>query len=179
MEERLDVEIDDLGKEFAKNFNRSREDTHIRRARRPAGLLADRSTLIIVGIGVVFLIVIIVFLFGVRDEVSVADINTIRAKLGEVEQRLATIGGVERKVASLENQVKRLEQSVSRLKRPVVTRGKATIKGNHYHEVQRGDTLSGIAQRYGMTVKELCRLNKITPETTIRPGQKLLLAPES
>ncbi len=41
------------------------------------------------------------------------------------------------------------------------------------HRVKRGDTLSKIAVMYGTTVNKLCKLNNITQETTIYPGQKL------
>ncbi|MFH1630542.1 MAG: LysM domain-containing protein, partial [Pseudomonadota bacterium] len=43
----------------------------------------------------------------------------------------------------------------------------------NYHVVRRGENLFGIAKRYGMTINDLCRLNKITPKTTLYPGKKL------
>ena len=42
-----------------------------------------------------------------------------------------------------------------------------------YHKVKSGDTLSGIAKKYGTTVKKLCQLNKIKETTVIRIGQSL------
>jgi hypothetical protein len=47
-----------------------------------------------------------------------------------------------------------------------------------YHKVKSGDTLAKIAQQYGTSIGELCRLNKISSDQLIYPGQKLLLAPE-
>jgi cell division protein FtsB len=47
-----------------------------------------------------------------------------------------------------------------------------------YHEVHPGETLYRIAQKYRMSVGELCRLNKIAPDQAIYPGQKLLVAPD-
>ena len=41
------------------------------------------------------------------------------------------------------------------------------------HRVKRGDTLSKIAKRHGLTITQLCRLNGIKTSTTLRPGQKL------
>ncbi len=41
------------------------------------------------------------------------------------------------------------------------------------HTVSRGETLGLIAQRYGVTVSEICDLNGIQRSSTIRPGQKL------
>ena len=42
---------------------------------------------------------------------------------------------------------------------------------NNYYTVQRGDTLSGIARRYGVTVQYLVNLNGITNPNLIYPGQ--------
>jgi len=47
-----------------------------------------------------------------------------------------------------------------------------------YHEVRPGDNLSRIAQKYGTSVEELCRLNNMSPNQVIYPGQKLLVAPK-
>jgi LysM repeat protein len=44
-----------------------------------------------------------------------------------------------------------------------------------YHNVRRGETLYRIAKQYGISVKELCRLNNISPNQAIYPGQKLLV----
>ncbi len=41
------------------------------------------------------------------------------------------------------------------------------------YTVRRGDTLGKIAQRHGMSLKELCSLNGINQNKTIREGQKL------
>ena len=48
-----------------------------------------------------------------------------------------------------------------------------------YHEVHSGETLYRIARKYGLSVTELCRLNNITPNKIIQPGQKLIIAPKS
>ena len=42
-----------------------------------------------------------------------------------------------------------------------------------YHTIVSGDTLYGLARRYGTTVSNLCALNGITTKTTLRPGKKL------
>ena len=49
------------------------------------------------------------------------------------------------------------------------------VKGQ-YHEVKHGDTLYKIAQEYGTSVDELCRLNQIAQDQTIYPGQKIRVA---
>ena len=44
---------------------------------------------------------------------------------------------------------------------------------HNIHVVRKGDTLSGIARKYGTTVKALSQKNKIKTKTTLRLGQKL------
>lgn len=42
-----------------------------------------------------------------------------------------------------------------------------------YHKVAKGETLSSIARKRGTTIDRLCKLNKISRKTKIRPGQRL------
>lgn len=42
-----------------------------------------------------------------------------------------------------------------------------------HHTIRSGDTLSAIAQRYGVSVEQICRLNGITRTTTLRIGKSL------
>lgn len=46
-------------------------------------------------------------------------------------------------------------------------------KANLFYKVKKGDTLSRIAARQGVSVSQLCRLNHITRNTILRPGQVL------
>jgi len=46
-----------------------------------------------------------------------------------------------------------------------------------YHEVKAKETLYQISRRYGTSVDDLRKLNRLTPETVIHPGQKLIVAP--
>ncbi|MGL4771941.1 MAG: LysM peptidoglycan-binding domain-containing protein [Clostridium sp.] len=45
-----------------------------------------------------------------------------------------------------------------------------------YYTVKSGDTLSGIAERYGTTVQKLVSLNGISNPNLIYPGQKLIIS---
>jgi hypothetical protein len=54
-----------------------------------------------------------------------------------------------------------------------------SLPKRRYHEVRPGENLYWIAQQYGISLDELCRLNYITPKQLIHPGQKLLVAPGS
>jgi len=42
-----------------------------------------------------------------------------------------------------------------------------------YHKIRRGDTLSGIAKKYGVTVSKLTKLNKMSARSTLRVGKSL------
>ncbi|WP_240676154.1 M23 family metallopeptidase [Botryobacter ruber] len=42
-----------------------------------------------------------------------------------------------------------------------------------YHSIRSGDTLSGIAKRYGVSVSQITKLNGISARTTLRVGRKL------
>ena len=41
------------------------------------------------------------------------------------------------------------------------------------HKVKSGDTLYSISQRYGVSVEQLCKMNRIGKKMHIRPGQVL------
>jgi len=47
------------------------------------------------------------------------------------------------------------------------------VRKRKYHRIRRGDTLSGIARRYGTSIRNLCRLNGIRSSTTLRIGRKI------
>lgn len=51
-----------------------------------------------------------------------------------------------------------------------------TLK-NRYHVVKSGETLYTIGRRYGVTVKQLQKINKLSGGSVIRPGQKLKINP--
>lgn len=42
-----------------------------------------------------------------------------------------------------------------------------------FYKVKKGDTLSKIASRQGVSIDKLCKLNRITRKTILRPGQVL------
>lgn len=59
---------------------------------------------------------------------------------------------------------------------PAITTGKQLHQDTHNYTVKSGDTLSGIASRYGMTVNALVTLNGIKNANLIYPGQSLRVA---
>jgi nucleoid-associated protein YgaU len=49
------------------------------------------------------------------------------------------------------------------------------ISKKHYHTVSAGETLYSISRRYGLTIKKIQLLNKLSDRFVIYPGQKLLV----
>jgi membrane-bound lytic murein transglycosylase D len=47
------------------------------------------------------------------------------------------------------------------------------------HVVRKGDTLSGIAKKYGLTARELADMNNISTKSLIHPGDRLLVTSSS
>ena len=45
--------------------------------------------------------------------------------------------------------------------------------GKRYYKVRKGDSLSRISSRTGTSVSQLCKINRISKKTTLRPGQLL------
>jgi LysM repeat protein len=43
------------------------------------------------------------------------------------------------------------------------------------HRVRSGDTLSGIARRYGVTISQLVAWNDISKNSVLRVGQRLVV----
>lgn len=172
MDEDFGKEMDELKKERAEDLKRKQKNNNIRRSRSPVSLNPEARYFVYSAIGVFALVVVLVLFSGGNNEISKGEYDTIKAKLGNLEKSVTKLEGAEEKIAYLESQVKRLERSLSKLTRPVTSRSKERA----YHEVRQGDTLSRIAEKYGITVERLCHLNKITPKTVIRPGQRLLIS---
>ena len=64
-----------------------------------------------------------------------------------------------------------LPASVFRAPEPIVTAATTT----RTHIVRKGETLSGIAKRYGVSVASLRSTNRLSSKATVRSGQKLLV----
>ncbi len=130
------------------------------------------------GIGIIFLIVVVLFFFTGRSEVSKKDLMSIQAGLNGLEDKLARLDGLEERIARLEKEEKKLKQSVDKIAKRNLNnqkkRSPSQIK-RRYHTVRSGESLYTIAKKYGISTDRLCRLNKITSKKPIQPGQKLLV----
>ena len=50
--------------------------------------------------------------------------------------------------------------------------------GNNYYTVKKGDTLGGIARKYGRTIKQLMQWNNLKNADALRIGQRLRVSPQ-
>jgi murein DD-endopeptidase MepM/ murein hydrolase activator NlpD len=46
-------------------------------------------------------------------------------------------------------------------------------RGNKFHSVKRGETLNSISRKTGVSVSQLCKLNRLRPNSVLRVGQKI------
>ena len=53
------------------------------------------------------------------------------------------------------------------------TKNSVASSGRRSYKVRKGDSLSRISSRTGTSVAQLCKINRITKKTTLRPGQLL------
>jgi LysM repeat protein len=63
---------------------------------------------------------------------------------------------------------------------PAASQKKAPSQATQaYYEVRPGDNLYQISKKYGITVEELRRLNKLSVNQALHPGQKIVVSPAS
>jgi murein DD-endopeptidase MepM/ murein hydrolase activator NlpD len=57
-----------------------------------------------------------------------------------------------------------------------VEKHKAEVSKHRYHKIRKGDTLSKIARKNRTTVSKLCKLNRMSKKTKLRPGKRIRVA---
>ena len=109
------------------------------------------------------------------------------AKIGEQAQSVTQLKTrLDRVDKGLTSRMDLISKDVEKLKQQIrdagIRKAKSSIvpesmAKNRYHIVKSGETLYTIGRRYGVTVKELKKINKMSDKGVIRPGQKLLINP--
>ena len=132
-------------------------------------------------------------------------IQQIEDRIIMMEKRLAELTGIDEKMSSLERdgqaylqaierltrlettvsmRVERIEQALSTLqakqtkpqpKTKKVTKPTTIKKESITHVVKSGDTLYAISRRYDTSIDQLRKDNKLNKNSTINPGQKLII----
>jgi LysM repeat protein len=114
---------------------------------------------------------------------SVIKLRSLENRIKQLENRSYRIDWVEAKLEQIEEKNKQFTTFMDTFRKletpPKINTAQASEKQTKavYHEVVAGETLYGISRRYGLTVDELRRLNKLEPEATIYPAQRLRISP--
>ena len=116
---------------------------------------------------------------------KISQLEELGKKITEIEKQVKDstkeLSQLKGKDASLKKEINDTNQQISLLKDEIASvSGKTQTSGTvtkkrDYHVVQSGDSLLGVAKKYGMEIDELLRLNKFTLKTTIHPGQKIII----
>jgi LysM repeat protein len=160
-----------------------------------------RQFLLFAAVAVLVLILASALLFKAHDRAVKVEINTVHLKLTTLEMGVSRLeqevselrqfvsAQIESetppnpKIDALSKRMDRLENKIAAFA-PVPKAPKPTSVDTapqtkaKYHQVRRGETLFRISKDYGLSLEQLCRLNQITPDTPIQPGQKLLVSPK-
>jgi len=156
----------------------------------------------IVWVIILIVLFMVAFLSSGEKDPSKTDFNALINRLDRIEARLHdleaevraqknTVGKdlaattdedktTAQKLDLLTKKVELLQQKTdSAVKEPRADRTAAAqrIEENSpkYHVVARGETLYRIAMKYGLTVDALRNLNRMSPDQSIHPGQKLMV----
>lgn len=107
---------------------------------------------------------------------NTADYDKLKKRFDRTEATLASrMDQIAIKLESLEKQaVQAMPQKAGASKTAATTQ---KVDKKRYHTVVPGETLFGISRKYGLSVNDLRRLNKLDDKAEIQPGQKLLVGP--
>jgi LysM repeat protein len=124
------------------------------------------------------------------------------AKLEWIDTGLARLDRKEKDIASISERMAQLEATLNKkvdqltrdsakpaqpqapkadaaAPKPAPTPAAKTEKDTkpRVHVVQKGDTLFGISRKYGIPTDQLLKLNNLSPNDSIKPGQQIVLGP--
>ena len=132
-------------------------------------------------VGVVFLVAVV--LLRSKNVDPEMKLRSLENRIKQLEDRGHRIDWIKAKLEEIEEKNKQIVTFMDTFKKPE-TSPKAGITQTSekqtkalYHEVVAGETLYRISRRYGLTVDELRRLNKLESGATIYPAQRLLISP--
>lgn len=207
MDEKDEREVEDMFDQVSDDLVDSEsQDRDIHKKKESGGFRLTGPSAVILGLGLVVVVVLLVMLFRGGTEVNTGDMESLRARVSQVEARLIRIDTTVPKTGPLEEKINALSESLAKLESseralraqvdklsqaiekmpekqaPVVTKKEVTpppsqTKGR-YHEVSRGETLYRIAKQYKISVDQLRRMNNLKENQAIYVGQKLLVALE-
>jgi LysM repeat protein len=162
------------------------------------------TPLTIGGAGLVLIVILlVVFLSGPQNAVDNRQLQSLEAKIEQLEIKLTSFDAIDQALERLDKQEQNLNliserfdrfnstvttqidqiikelsvlyQKSSQAPQPAKTVQKETKA--KFHQVRSKETLWGISRRYGLTLDQLANYNNMDPNATLQPGQKLKLTP--
>jgi LysM repeat protein len=138
---------------------------------------------IILSLFVLGLLVLAAVLFQPPGNVDSVIMRSLERRIKQLEERLYILDRIETDLEQIKDKNEQFNKFIDNFRTleppskssPVQTVEKQTK--DVYHEVVAGETLYRISRRYGLTVDELRRLNKLETESIIYPAQRLLISP--
>jgi LysM repeat protein len=137
---------------------------------------------LLIAVGLVGLAILLIVLLPRSENYSLErKINSLETRLKKIEGSLDRLIWIEARLEQMEEKSKEITVFMNTVERLGVSSTQTTTKPAEavddvrYHKVRAGETLFGISRRYGVTVEELRRLNKLPPKAVIHPEQKLLI----
>jgi len=139
---------------------------------------------LLIGAVILGLFVLVAVLFPRSSNVDSGNrMRSLERRIKQLEERLYRLDRIEANLEQIGEKNKQFTTFIDTFRTPETPSKRSTAQTSEkqtkaiYHEVLAGETLYGIGLRYGIKVDELRRLNKLEPEATIYPEQKLLIRP--
>jgi LysM repeat protein len=139
---------------------------------------------LLIGAVILGLFVLVAVLFQRSTNIdSVSKMRSLERRIKQLEERLYRLDRIEVNLEQIKEKTKQFNSFMDTFGAPETPSKSSTAQNFEkqtkavYHEVLAGETLYRIGLRYGITVDELRRLNKLEPEATIYPEQRLLIRP--
>jgi LysM repeat protein len=185
--EDLDRDREQLRKANTRNVRRKTRETS--RPKRPY---------LVYFVLIVLIVLVVYLLFRNGGEAPTQNLDPVYDKMAQLEKRLAEIEnqgeGVRQSLFELNQAGNTLSQRMDGLDKKLVQieKKEAALKATtptattsapktaskpttQSYEIRKGDTLYGIARKFGTTLDELRRLNGFSRNQAIYPGQKMLV----
>jgi LysM repeat protein len=153
---------------------------------------SDRKRLLLI---MLVMVLVLIFAAGIYYFIKrPAEVDaTLQSKITSLDEKIT---GLEKQVADLQgksvtggpdpsliHRVEALSQKVEVLERKAQLTTESKTKPaspkatpKRYHTVHKGETLSEISKKYGITVEDLRKLNGLSRSQPVRTGQKLLVS---
>jgi LysM repeat protein len=192
----VDSETQEIFEDMAEDLAKDRRNDPPRRQKNSHSSGPSGRFILLLGLAALILILLLVLLFRGSGK---QDLTPIQSRLDQLQKRIALVDEYGKRIEALDNQMKSLQQNQTRLEgsakssaerldklsrqmekpqaQPPAHKEPAQAKAQ-IHEVRPGDTLYGVASKYGITLDQLLRLNNLKKNAAIQPGQKLLISPE-